>query len=173
LDVVLATFSVVQLVLSLGAAVIAFGLRKTFEGGIFEKAWRVIAVAPVVYGVGQAVILAEAIVQETATLEPLGSAIEVVFLVILVTGLFMFASAWSRKPREGGGEGYATKAKGALVFFMGQTGASKVLVYTGEPRVEDFESRLSGVLGKRASALVRRATEEASQSNDSGGEKGA
>jgi hypothetical protein len=160
LDAVLATFSVIQLVLSLGAAVIAFGLRKTFEGGIFEKAWRVIAIAPIIYGAGQAIAVIEAIFQETATLEPLGSVVQVVFLVTLVIGLFMFASAWSSKPHDGGEEGYAKKAKGALVFFMGHTGASAVLVYTGEPRAEDFESKLRGVLGKGASALIQRTAEE-------------
>ena len=161
MDVVLATFSVIQLVLSLGATVIAFSLRKTFEGGIFERAWEVIGVAPVVYGLGQVIMLVEAIFQPTAVLELGGNAFQVIFLIVLVSGLFMFASAWSRKPKEtGGAEGYANKAKGALVYFMGRTGASTVLVYTGEPRAEDFESKLSGVLGKGASSLIQRAAEE-------------
>ncbi len=157
-DVVLATFSVTQLVLSLGAALIAFSLRRTFQGGIFERAWRIIAIAPTIYAVGQAIRLAEAIFQESTTMESLGSLVQVVFLVVLVTGLFTFATAWSRKPKEGEGN-YATKAKGALVFFMGHTGASAVLLYTGEPKAEDFEDKLGRVLGKRASTIIQHTTE--------------
>jgi len=159
LDVVLATFSVVELVLSLGAAIIAFSLRKTFEGGIFERAWRVIAIAPVIYAVGQSIRLIEAVFQESSTIESLESLVEVVFLFILVSGLFMFASAWGSKPRDEGESGYAKKAHGALVFFMGSTGASTVLVYTGEPRAEDFEAKLRKVLGNGAASMIQRTAE--------------
>ena len=52
-DLVLASFSAVQLILAVGAAYVAFTLRKTFEGGIFEKAWKIIGMAPLVYAAGQ------------------------------------------------------------------------------------------------------------------------
>src|SRR6266849_4675190 len=98
MDAILATFSAVQLVLSLGAALIAFSLRKTFEGGVFERAWRVIGIGPVVYGAGQAIQLVVAMSQVPEATESLGSAVEVIFLIILLSGFFMFASAWSRQP---------------------------------------------------------------------------
>ncbi len=173
LDVVLATFSVVQLVLSAGAALIAFSLRKTFEGGIFERAWQVIAVAPIVYALGQAIELVEAAYGETSTLGALASVVEVAFLVILVSGFFMFASAWggaksqvsSGKQPDMGEDSYAKAAKGALVFILGRNGASATMLYTGEPHVEDFDSRLHKVLGNGAATVMRHmAEDEANQS---------
>lgn len=167
LDVVLATFSAVQLVLSLGAAVIAFSLRKTFAGGIFARAWQVIGYAPIVYGVGQATQLVEAVLGDNSTIGSLASVIEVVFLVLLVSGLFMFASAWrgimSRdsggKPPEAGEDGYAKTAKGALVFVLGRGGASGVITYTGEPSMEGFESKLHRVLGDGAAVAIKHMVE--------------
>jgi hypothetical protein len=167
LDVVLATFSAVQLVLSLGAAVIAFSLRKTFEGGIFERAWQVIGYAPIVYGVGQAFQLVKAVLGNNSTIGSLANVIEVAFLVLLVSGFFMFASAWrgimSRgsggKPTDATEEGYAKTAKGALVFVLGRGGASGVITYTGEPSIEGFESKLHKVLGDGAAVAIRHMVE--------------
>ena len=85
----------------------------------------------------------------------------------------MFASAWSSKPHDEGEEGYAKKAKGALVFFMGRTGASTVLVYTGEPRAEDFESKLRKVLGNGATTIIQRAAEEGAGQGKKGDSKSA
>ena len=174
LDIVLATFSVVQLVLSLGAAVIAFNLRKTFEGGMFERAWQVIEIAPIIYALAQAVEILAATYGETAFIGYLASVVEVVFLAILVTGLFMFASAWGGNkgedhgPPGAGEEAYAKAAKGAMVFILGQNGARKTVFYTGEPRVEDFESRLHAVLGKGAATVIRHMAEEKADKSKNG-----
>jgi hypothetical protein len=175
LDVALETFSAVQLVLSMGITIIAFNLSKTFEGGIFEKAWQVIQLAPIVYALAQAVELWEATYGETQLIASLASIIQVCFLVTLLSGFFMFASAWGRDKRQGGGvekpveargEGYASAAKGAMVFILGRNGASKALFYTGEPNVEDFESRLHGVLGNGASTVLRHMAERAEENKN-------
>lgn len=167
LDVLLATFSAVQLVFASGAAAIAFGLRKTFEGGVFEKAWRVIAISPIPYSLAQAIELVQATFGKSQAFGVLASVFEVAFLIILFSGFFMFASAWGgNKRKEGatkppeGGEAYAKSAKGAMVFFLGKTGASRVMFYTGEPDMADFESKLQGVLGNGAQTVIRRMAEE-------------
>jgi hypothetical protein len=99
-DVVLASFSSVQVLLACGAAYIAFTLRKTFEGGIFENAWRTIGMSPLIYAAGQLIELFEVVYLDTPLTETLDSLVEVAFLLILVYGLFRFASAWrpSRDP---------------------------------------------------------------------------
>ena len=179
MDVVLATFSAVQLVLALGAAVIAFSLRKTFEGGIFEKAWRIIGYAPIVYGVGQAIQLVEAELGETQTIGSLASVVEVAFLVLLVSGFFMFASAWrgimsqdsGSKPSETGEGSYAKNAKGALVFVLGRGGASGVITYTGEPKIEGFESKLREVLGSGAAVAIKHMAERRADGSKNGDEE--
>ena len=164
----------------MGAALIAFSLRRTFEGGIFERAWRVIAIAPIVYALAQAVELVEATYGETPFIGSLASVVEVVFLVMLVSGFFMFASAWGgnkrqdgdNKPGEAGADSYAKTAKGALVFILGRSGASATMLYTGEPHVEDFESKLRGVLGNGAATVIRHMAErEADQSKEGEEEK--
>ena len=129
LNVALATFSIIQLVFASGAAAIAFSLRKTFEGGIFERAWRVIAAAPILYALGQAIELVQATQRESAAFESIASAVEVAFLVILFSGFFMFASAWGARKGQGGGakppergeENYTKVAKGAMVYILGRT----------------------------------------------------
>jgi hypothetical protein len=176
MDVLLATFSVTQLVLTLGAALIAFNLRKTFEGGIFERAWRVIEIAPIVYALAQVVELVEATYVETPVTASLASVVEVVFLVILVSGFFMFASAWGGSKRQDrgngppgtGAEGYAKTAKGAMIFILGKNGARKVIFYTGEPQIEDFESKLHGVLGNGAETVIRHMAEERADRREKG-----
>jgi len=176
LDVALATFSAVQLVFASGAAAIAFSLRKTFEGGIFEKAWRVIGVAPILYALAQAIELVQATQRESPAFGSLASVVEVVFLVILFSGFFMFASAWGgtkgrgggASPREGGGDAYAKSAKGAMVYILGKNGASRVMFYTGEPNMKDFESKLHGVLGNGADTVIRRMAEERAGPSEKG-----
>ena len=178
---VLATFSAVQLVLALGAAVIAFSLRKTFEGGIFESAWRVIGYAPIVYGVGQAIQLVEAALGETPTIRSLASVVEVAFLVLLVSGFFMFASAWRGiMSQDPGGnppvaveDGYAKAAKGALVFVLGRGGASGVITYTGEPSIEGFESKLRRALGNGAAVAIKHMAERRADQSKKGEEEKA
>lgn len=171
----LATFSAVQLVFASGAAAIAFGLRKTFEGGIFERPWRVIAISPIPYALAQAIELVQATQRKSQAFGVVASVFEVAFLIILFSGFFMFASAWggnrskegAASPPEREGEAYANSAKGAMVFFLGKTGASRVMFYTGEPDMADFESRLHGVLGNGASAVIRRMAEERAEKEGS------
>ena len=179
MDVALAAFSVVQLVLAVGAAVIAFGLRKIFAGGIFESAWRVIGIAPIVYGLGQALQLFEATLGASPAFGPLASVVEVVFLVLLVSGFFMFASAWGgAKSHESGGkqsqtseDTYAKTAKGALVFILGKNGAAKTMLYTGDPHMDDFESKLHGILGNGAATVIRHMAERERKEASSRGQE--
>ena len=181
MDVLLATFSAVQLVLALGAAVIAFSLRKTFKGGIFEKAWGIIGYAPIVYGLGQVIALVEAVLGETPTIRSLASVVEVAFLVLLVSGFFMFASAWrgimtqgsGSKPPEAGEGSYAKNAKGALVFVLGRSGASGVIQYTGEPNIEGFESKLRRALGNGAAVAIKHMAERRADQSKKGEEEKA
>ncbi|HEV2390639.1 MAG TPA: hypothetical protein VGS04_07950 [Nitrososphaerales archaeon] len=108
----------------------------------------------------------------------MASVFEVAFLIILFSGFFMFASAWggnklkanATRPPGQGGEAYAKSAKGAMVFFLGKTGASRVMFYTGEPDMADFESKLQKVLGNGASAVIQRMAEERAEN---GGPKDA
>jgi hypothetical protein len=98
-DTVLATFSLIQFLLAVGAAYVAFTLRGTFQGGIFENPWKIVGMSPLVYAAGQAIELMESTFFDTPLTETLGSLVEVAFILILVYGLFRFASAWkpSRK----------------------------------------------------------------------------
>jgi hypothetical protein len=97
----------------------------------------------------------------------------VAFLVILFSGFFMFASAWGArkgqgggaKPPEGGEQNYTKVAKGAMVYILGKNGASRVMFYTGEPNLKDFERKLHGVLGNGADTVIRRIAEEMKDQN--------
>jgi hypothetical protein len=93
-DIILASSSIIQFVLSVSAAYIAFTLRKTFEGGIFEGAWRVVGFSPLFYAAGQAIELAALAFFDDTIIETLAGVLEVTFILVLVYGLYRFASAW-------------------------------------------------------------------------------
>jgi hypothetical protein len=64
----------------------------------------------------------------------------------------------------GASQAYADIAKAALTKVIGAGGASSILFYTGEPREEDFEKRLRGVLGLGADVILLELYEELAKS---------
>ena len=98
-EVVGTAFAVTLIVLSLGVSYIAFSLKNTFAGGMFERAWLVIAISPIVYAVVQGFELWQAVTVATPSLESAEGVINAVFLVMLLYGFYKFASAW--RPAQG------------------------------------------------------------------------
>jgi hypothetical protein len=102
-DILGAGLDALLIVLAVGIAYVAFTLKRIFAGGIFERAWLMIGLSPIVYAVGRVFALLQALDVYPDLTELAKGVVEVVFLLMLLYGFYKFASSWrpgARKPKS-------------------------------------------------------------------------
>ena len=75
----------------------AFETRKTFRGGIFWGAWRLIATALPCFMVNQVTVFYEAVTTSTFTLDAIGESFAALGTIMLLLGFYQFYKAWNPK----------------------------------------------------------------------------
>jgi hypothetical protein len=79
----------------------AFETRKTFQGGIFWNAWRLIATSLLFFVAQQATTAYEALYGATDLLDAVAESFEAAGVLLLLVGFYQFYKAWNpRAMRE-------------------------------------------------------------------------
>jgi hypothetical protein len=88
------SIDLVTVALAFGAGFFALKIRATFKGGRLWRPWQIIAPSLILYGIsGVTEVLAES--TGSSILDFLESTFELLFVLILVYGLYMFYKAWN------------------------------------------------------------------------------
>jgi len=91
----LATFGLALSGLSFAAWLFAFETRKTFKGGIFWNAWRIIASSVLFFMVNQVVIIYQAVYGTSFLTSAVADSFEATATVVLLLGFYLFYKAWN------------------------------------------------------------------------------
>ena len=92
-----ATYSVVLGGMFFATWFFAFEIRKTFRGGIFWGAWRLIATSVLFFMASELVIAYEAVYGSTFAADATSQSFEALGSIILLTGIYRFYRAWNPK----------------------------------------------------------------------------
>jgi len=96
LDAIDLTIDLVATVLAFGAGVYAFRIRATFKGGLLWRGWRTIGPSAFLYAFAKvAEILADTL--DSSLLLFLQSILELLFILALAYGFYLFHKAWTPK----------------------------------------------------------------------------
>jgi len=93
----LATYSLALAGLAFATWLFAFETRKTFRGGIFWNAWRLIATSLAFFIVNQLVTAYEAIYGFAVEADAVAEGFEAMGFLLLLSGLYLFYKAWNPK----------------------------------------------------------------------------
>lgn len=94
-EVLLATYSFVLTGVAFATWVFAWETRKTFKGGIFWNAWRIIATSLLPFMAHQMVMAYEAVYGSTVAAETVGESVEALGFFLILIGFFLFYKAWN------------------------------------------------------------------------------
>jgi hypothetical protein len=97
----LATYGLALSGLSFAAWFFAFKTRKTFKGGIFWNAWRIIASSVLFFIADQLVLVYAAIYGSTFAISAVAESLEALATIILLLGFYLFYKAWNPRPPSG------------------------------------------------------------------------
>jgi hypothetical protein len=81
----------------------AFQIRKSFRGGIFWNAWRVIATSPLFFMASQLVGVYESIYGSTFAVDAIVESLLVVAVLLTLLGFYLFYKGWNPKIATSGG----------------------------------------------------------------------
>jgi hypothetical protein len=98
LDIVeplLATYGLALSGLSFAAWIFAFETRKTFKGGIFWNAWRIIASSVLFFMANQLVLVYGAVYGSSFVISAIAESLEALATTILLIGFYLFYKAWN------------------------------------------------------------------------------
>jgi hypothetical protein len=96
-EALLATYGLALSGLSFAAWIFAFETRKTFKGGIFWNAWRIIATSLLFFMANQLVLVYQAVYGSSFAISATGETLEALATVILLLGFYLFYKAWNPK----------------------------------------------------------------------------
>ncbi len=102
-EALLATYCLALAGLAFATWSFAFETRKTFRGGIFWGAWRIIGTALPFFILYQLVEAYEAVNGSTSTIDAIAQSFEALAFALLLLGFYLFYKAWN--PRAMAGEG--------------------------------------------------------------------
>jgi hypothetical protein len=95
----LATFGLGLSGLSFAAWIFAFETRKTFKGGIFWNAWRIIASSVLFFMASQLVLVYQAVYGSSFAISAIMESLEALATIILLLGFYLFFKAWNPRAR--------------------------------------------------------------------------
>jgi hypothetical protein len=90
------SIDVITTVLAFGVGFYAFRIRATFKGGLLWQAWRIIGPSALVYGLSKVTGLVEDL-SGYPLLPYLQSVLELLFVLALAYGFYLFHKAWNPK----------------------------------------------------------------------------
>ncbi len=99
----LVTYSSLLAGLALLTWLISFRIRKTFRGGVFWDAWRVITASPPFFMVHHMVLAYQAAYGFSFLIGVISDSFEGIALILLLLGFYLFYKAWNPKALAGGG----------------------------------------------------------------------
>ena len=102
-EALLATYSVSLAGLALATWSFAFETRKTFRGGIFWGAWRLIATSLPLFSAHQIVVAYEAVYGITFAADAVAESFEALGYLLLLIGFYQFYKAWNPRAMASGG----------------------------------------------------------------------
>jgi hypothetical protein len=73
----------------------AFEIRKTFRGGIFWNAWRVISASLLFFMANQLVVAYEAVYGSTFAADAVAESFDALAALLLLVGFYLFYKAWN------------------------------------------------------------------------------
>ncbi|HUI00330.1 MAG TPA: hypothetical protein VLX56_01725 [Nitrososphaerales archaeon] len=82
----------------------AYETRKTFKGGIFWNAWRLIASSLPMFMVDQLVLTYEAVYGSTFLVNAIGESFQAAGTLLLLVGFYQFYRAWNPSAMKRGGD---------------------------------------------------------------------
>ena len=91
----LAIYSAVIAGMSLATWFFAFETRKTFRGGIFWGAWRLIATSLLFFMANQMTDFYEAIYGSSFAADAIGESLEALATILILLGFYLFYKAWN------------------------------------------------------------------------------
>jgi hypothetical protein len=91
----LATFGLALAGLSFASWIFAFETRKTFKGGIFWNAWRIIASSVLFFMASQLVLVYQAVNGSSFAISAIMESLEALATIILLLGFYLFYKAWN------------------------------------------------------------------------------
>ena len=91
----LATYSAVIAGMALATWLFAYETRKTFKGGIFWQAWKIIATSLLFFMANQVVDFYEAIYGFTPKGDAFAEAFQAAATIMLLIGFYLFYKAWN------------------------------------------------------------------------------
>ena len=95
MEALLATYGLALTGLSFAAWLFAFETRKTFKGGIFWNAWRIIASSVLFFMGNQLVLVYQAVYGSSFAISATAESLEALATSILLVGFFLFYKAWN------------------------------------------------------------------------------
>lgn len=95
MEALLATYGLALTGLSFAAWLFAFETRKTFKGGIFWNAWRIIASSVLFFMANQLVLVYQAVYGSSFAISATAESLEALATSILLVGFFLFYKAWN------------------------------------------------------------------------------
>jgi len=102
MDALLASYSITISGAFLAAWFFAFETRKTFKGGIFWNAWRIITYSVVFFAAYQLVVLYGALNGPSFSSEVMSVTLEGLATALLLVGFFLFYKAWNPRALTNG-----------------------------------------------------------------------
>jgi hypothetical protein len=102
-EALLATYSIVLAGIAFATWFFAFEIRKTFKGGIFWTAWRVIASSLPLYMANEVVDAYEAVYGSSFGADAVAESFEALAAILLLAGFYLFYKAWNPRATPGGG----------------------------------------------------------------------
>jgi len=79
---------------ALGAGFYALEIRNTFKGGLFERPWRAVGPAAVLYALAKITNILSDTISGGAVLSTIQSLLELAFVLTFFYGLYLFRNAW-------------------------------------------------------------------------------
>jgi hypothetical protein len=96
-EALLAAYSVVLGGMFFATWLLMFEIRKTFRGGIFWRAWRLIATSVLFFMASELAIAYEAVYGSTFAVDATSQSFNALGSIFLLTGVYMFYRAWNPK----------------------------------------------------------------------------
>jgi hypothetical protein len=91
----LAAYAAVIAIMSFATWLFGFETRKTFRGGIFWGAWRLIATSLLFFMANQLVDFYEAVYGSSGAADALAESFEALATILILTGFYLFYKAWN------------------------------------------------------------------------------
>jgi len=94
-DPLLAAFTLSIAGMEFGTWFFGFRTRKTFEGGIFQSAWRYIVTSLLFLMVNQVVLTSEAVYGSAFAVDAVAESFEAMGTILILVGFYRFYQAWN------------------------------------------------------------------------------